>query len=57
MPRCAKVFTAVYGHYTCKCVCGWVGLGVSFACVCANVCVCHSRDSKKIFLVSKDKKS
>ena len=30
---------------------------VSCACVSASVCVCicHSRDSKKIFLVSKDK--
>ena len=38
---------------------GWreVSVGVSCVCVLANVCVCicHSRDRKKIFLVSKDK--
>ena len=32
-------------------------MGVSCVCACANacVCICHSRDRKKIFLVSKDK--
>ena len=35
-----------------------VGMGVSCVlCLCLGqcVCICHSRDCKKIFLVSKDK--
>ena len=49
----------------CMCVCVWgvgvgdgaVFVGVSCVCVCASVCVsiCHLRDRKEIFLVSKDK--
>ena len=36
---------------------GGVFVGVSCVCVWANVyvCICHSRDHKMIFLISKDK--
>ena len=58
------VFTKVYGHDICLRVCMWeevggggVFVGVSCFCVWANVyvCICDSRDHKKIFLTSKDK--
>ena len=48
--------------HACVCVCrkgGWGGGGkvVGVSCVSLNVyvCICHLRDSKKIFLASKDK--
>ena len=59
---CSQRYTDMMN--ACVCVCVSVAgvrvgvfVGVSYVCVWANVyaCICHSRESKKIFLASKDK--